>query len=98
MPTFILSERAKKDIAEIWRYTVDEWSSDQAERYYNDLIDTCESIASRDSVIVRNCDDIRPGLRSIACAHHVIFFRVIASDKIRIVRILHERMDFSRHM
>lgn len=98
MPTFILSERAKKDIAEIWRYTVDEWSPDQAERYYNDLIDACDRIASNDSAIARNCDDIRPGLQSITCAHHVIFFRVIASGKVRIVRILHERMDFPRHI
>lgn len=44
MPTFILSERAKKDIAEIWRYTVDKWSQNQAERYYNDLIDACERL------------------------------------------------------
>lgn len=41
MGSYIISERAKKDIIGIWDYTVREWSEEQAERYFNSLLDTC---------------------------------------------------------
>ena len=45
MADFIISELAKKDITDIWNYTASEWSEEQAIRYYNGLLDTCERIA-----------------------------------------------------
>ena len=98
MPNFFISERAKKDIADIWNYTASEWSEKQAVRYYNELLDTCERIASNPYVIGRSYDDVRPDLRGITCGRHIIFFRIISQRKVRIVRILHTRMDFSRHI
>ena len=97
MAKLILSELAKNDIAEIWDYTIKEWSEEQAIRYYNDMMDTCELIASNPDSAGRNRDDIRPGLKSTSYGKHVIFFRVIEKNKVRIIRILHGRMDFFRH-
>jgi len=39
----------------------------------------------------------RRGLRRKGCGSHVIFYR-IDGDIVRIVRVLHQRMDPSRHL
>lgn len=46
MARFVISERARKDMVDIWRYTLENWSEEQAVRYYNKLMDGCEQIAS----------------------------------------------------
>ena len=43
------------------------------------------------------CDDIRAGYRKFPVGSHVLFFREVDSG-IDIVRILHSRMDFARHL
>ena len=45
MAKFVLSERAKRDLVDIWRYTLENWSEEQAIRYYNKLMEGCEHIA-----------------------------------------------------
>lgn len=37
------------------------------------------------------------GLRSVGVGRHVIFYRDLA-DRVVVVRVLHERMDFARHL
>ena len=97
MADFIISELAKKDITDIWNYTASEWSEEQAIRYYNGLLDTCERIASKPEIVGRSYDEVRPNLRGVNCGRHIIFYRIISQQKVRIVRILHMRMDFPRH-
>lgn len=97
MGSYIISERAKKDIIGIWDYTVREWSEEQAERYFNSLLDTCERIASSPENSGRDYEYVCPHLRGISCGRHIIFFRFISRNKVRIIRIMYERMDFPRH-
>ena len=35
MAKFHLTNKAVEDLAQIWNYTYDEWSENQADRYYN---------------------------------------------------------------
>ena len=97
MASFILSELAKKDITDIWNHTASECSEEQAIRYYNGLMDICERIASNPENAGRSYDDVRPNLRGANYGRHIIFYRVLSQRKVRIVRILHMRMDFPRH-
>lgn len=98
MAEFILSERSQKDLRDIVNYTVKAWSETQAVIYYNGLLDTCEFIAERNGTVGRPYDEIRPGLYGYHTARHIIFYRILSKDKIRIVRILHDQMDFPRHL
>lgn len=98
MAQYILSECAKKDLLNIWDYTVEEWSKEQAVKYYNDLLDTCEEIAKHPDLMGRSYGNVRPGIHGALSGRHVIFFRVLSKEKIRIVRVLHGRMDYSRHL
>jgi toxin ParE1/3/4 len=96
MTDHVLSRRAQADIEEIWGYTAERWDEDQANHYVRLLRHGIEAIA-RDPRRGLPCDHIRPGYRKYPIGSHVVFFRV-TEKMIEIVRILHQRMDFERHL
>jgi toxin ParE1/3/4 len=96
MSGYVLSPRAQADIDEIWEYTAERWDVSQADRYVLQITQTIENLA-RDPRRGRTCDHIRVGYRRYPAGAHVVFFRVVA-DGIDVVRVLHRRMDFERHL
>ena len=97
MAEYVLSERAKKDLRSIADYKEEKWSEKQAEDYLRMLFTECRALADK-SEVGRPYDESRPGLRGYPCCKHVIFYRVLSLNKVRIVRVLHEKMDFPRHL
>lgn len=97
MADFILSERARQDLVDIANYTEEKWSVQQAERYTRMIITECHGLSSH-PLVGRSYDQWRPGLRGYPCGKHVIFYRVLSQSKVRVIRILHERMDYPRHL
>jgi toxin ParE1/3/4 len=93
---FVLSPRAQSDLDEIWNYSRKTWGLEQAELYIT-LLGDAVMAAAENPARGRPCDDIRAGYRKLAAGSHVIFYRVVKSD-IDVVRILHQRMDFARHL
>jgi toxin ParE1/3/4 len=52
----------------------------------------------RGTVVGRNRDDLRPGLLQMAISgRHCIFFEANLS-RVLVVRVLHDRMDYRRHL
>jgi len=96
MSLVILSPKAKLDLSDIWDYTLAEWGIDQAEKYVRELWAMIQNQASDHSTSVDICD-VRNGYRKIRSGSHVIFFK-LTGDGIDVVRILHQRMDFERHL
>jgi toxin ParE1/3/4 len=96
MRRFRLSPRAQADIDEIWEYTESRWGIDQAEAYLRQ-IEAAIRFITADPQRGRSCDELRTGYRKHAVGEHIIFYRTL-SDDIDIVRILHRRMDFERHL
>ncbi|HML14122.1 MAG TPA: type II toxin-antitoxin system RelE/ParE family toxin [Xanthobacteraceae bacterium] len=96
MTEHVLSPRALADIEQIWTYTAERWDSEQADRYVRLLRQGIEAIA-RDPRRGRSCDDIRVGYRKYAVGSHILFFRML-EGRVYVVRILHQRMDFERHL
>jgi toxin ParE1/3/4 len=91
-----LSPRAKSDIEEIWNYTESHWGFNQAEQYIRELWRHAEIIASRPKT-GRPCPEVRTGYYKCRAGSHFLFYRM-TGDGVDIVRILHERMDFKRHL
>jgi toxin ParE1/3/4 len=91
-----LTPRAQIDIQEIWDYTRDRWGVAQAERYVGLIRDIAVQTAE-DPRRGKPCDDIRPGYFKITAGSHVLFYR-LEGDDFDVVRILHGRMDFNRHL
>jgi toxin ParE1/3/4 len=91
-----LTPKARRDLEEIWTFSVNQWGATRAERYMRRLQTVVERVCERPET-ARACDDIRPGYRRAAAGSHVIFLRMKAGSA-EIVRILHARMDFSRRL
>ena len=90
MATFRLSRLAEADLIEIGAYTLRAWGEDQAIRYIDGVGTCCHRLADNPQ-LGRVCDYIRPGLRRMEHARHVVSCRIEAGG-IRISRILHQRM------
>ncbi len=95
--TFRLSAQAEADLDETGLYTRESWVIGQAERYLTQL-DQTFAVLAQTPTLGGDCSDIRPGLLSISCNRHVIFFRRDTAGTVEILRILHQRMDFQRHL
>ena len=91
-----LSPAAQADLSEIWDYTARRWGKAQAERYTRDIQATCKGL-SRGTLVGLSAEDIRPGYRKIGVGSHVMYYRERAGT-LEFVRILHRRMDVSRHI
>ena len=70
---------------------------EQAERYVRMLFGEFARLADK-PLVGRSYDNYRVGLRGYSCGKHVVLYRVLSRSKVRIVRILHDRMDFSKHL
>jgi toxin ParE1/3/4 len=94
--SYRLTPAAQRDLSDIWDFTQEHWDGVQAETYISELRAAVERIAE-DPDRGRACDDIREGYRRYRIGSHLIFYRV-AADGVDVIRILHQRMDPSRHM
>ena len=95
MANFKLTKKAVSDLNGIWNYTVVTWSEAQADKYYRELLDSCQEIADNPNS-GKSYDDIIKSLYGLKVNKHIIFYRISASDEIEITRILHGRMDLKR--
>jgi toxin ParE1/3/4 len=97
MMKYILTKEAVKDLDEIWLYTYEKWSVEQADRFYQLIMDEIGFIASNPS-LGRSLDHIRQGYRSSIVKSHLVFYKILDDDRVLIVRILHQRMDFENRL
>ena len=92
MASYRFTIKAVDDITRIWNYTFDEWSENQADKYYNLLIETCNELAHNpDSG--KKYSEVTENLLGFRAGKHLIFYRKIERNEIDIIRILHEQMD-----
>jgi len=59
MLNYFLSNKAVEDLSKIWDYTYDTWSENQADKYYNRLINFCKDISDNPK-IGKNYNEIDP--------------------------------------
>ena len=97
MAKFHFSNKAVKDLDSIWLYTHETWSEDQADLYYHELVKACQDIANHPTYLDKEYKEIMRGFFGRHILKHVVFY-ILAEDGVKIVRILHERMDFGRHL
>lgn len=97
MSDYSISEKAIEDINKIWIYTAENWSVEQADRYYNLLIDEIEFIA-QNFEMARDFGTIRKSYRCSKVKSHVVFFKKNKYKEIEVIRVLHERMDIESRL
>lgn len=97
MAKYKLTNKAVADLNEIWEYTLENWSENQADKYYDMLIDFCQKTANNPA-LGKNYDSITPNLFGLKANRHIIFYRKLNATSIEISRILHERMDLKNRI
>lgn len=96
MRALVISERAERDLRQIWRWSADQFGEAQADRYLDALgngLRSCGAHPERG----KNRDAVRPGYRSSLVRKHVVFY-VVSGDEVRVQRVLHASMDHPRHL
>ncbi len=96
MNAYRLTPAAQQDLSQIWDFTQERWDAGQAEKYIGEIRAAIERIAA-DPQRGRACDEIREGYRRYSIDSHLVFYVETASG-VDVVRILHQRIDPTRHL
>jgi toxin ParE1/3/4 len=96
MVEYRLTPAAERDLESIWKYTVQQWDVEQADRYIDFLTAALAELAASPTA-APSCEQIRPGYRRWGVKRHMIYFR-ITDYGIAVIRVLHNRMDAPRHL
>jgi toxin ParE1/3/4 len=103
MADVIRSPRARNDIKRVLQYTIKKWGEAQAWEY-SALIEEALVAIGADPGRGYAVTSARPGifryhLKQVGRnARHVLFYRIGTSGTVEIVRLLHDSMDFERHL
>ena len=93
-----LTHEASIDLENIWVYTLEKWSREQADKYINIVLNEIELLAIKPS----SGEDykwVREGYKRLRVKSHFIFYKInIEQNEVEIIRILHQRMDLDTHL
>jgi toxin ParE1/3/4 len=87
---------AKTDIQQLWRSSSQQWGEAQTQVYIDQLEQAILTLQENPHIGIV-CDEIREGYGKYHINRHMVFYRV-TPKKIVIVRVLHDRMDFTQHL
>lgn len=94
--TLVISNRAERDLLEIWLWTREQFGAAQADRYLDDLGAGMRSCGARPEA-GQDRNALRPGYRSRLIGRHVLFY-TSTETQVVIQRVLHGSMDFGTHL
>ena len=93
-----ISKQAEIDLENIWLYTFEEWSLEQADYYFDLIMDEIEYI-SKNPKSGKDYSNVRKGYFRSRMKSHFIFYRInLMEEKVEIIRILHQQMDIDSHI
>jgi toxin ParE1/3/4 len=110
---FRLSGPARTDLMTILGTSMERWGAEGRRRYAAALAAAMRHAASDpQGRVTRDRADLLPGMRSLHLRHaradadatgvgrpiHILFYRVVEPGLVEIVRVMHERMEPSRHL
>ena len=93
----VFSPLAKEDFSDILYYTWQLWGENQKERYAQKLDAALKTIAQFPTIGVLRAD-LFSSCRVFQVERHCIFYHLLGSETVEILRILSTRMDVRRHI
>lgn len=98
MSEFRVSKAAANDLFKSGLHTESEWGKEKRNEYLDALESRFIELANDStSALATPRDDIKKGCFSAIVNNHMIIFRKFEYG-IRVVRVLHQSMDFARHI
>ena len=113
MARFRLARPAQIDLANILATSAERWGAEGRQRYAAVLAAAMRQVADQpEGPLTKKRPELRSGLRSFHVRYtrrsaedatvrrpvHVLYYRVAQEGVIEIIRVLHERMEPSRHL
>lgn len=93
-----ISKEAEKDLEKIWLYTFETWSLEQADYYYELIMNEIEYLTENPKS-GEDFNEIRRGYFRSRVKSHFIFYRIsLKNEIVEIIRILHQQMDVKSHL
>ncbi|KPE53016.1 type II toxin-antitoxin system RelE/ParE family toxin [Chryseobacterium indologenes] len=93
-----ISKEALKDLEKIWLYTFENWSMEQADYYFNLIMNEIEYL-TRNPMSGKDYGKVRKGYFRSRVKSHFIFYKInLKDEEIEIIRILHQQMDISARL
>ena len=93
MNGIIISQEAASDLENIWLYTLEKWSQEQADKYHRQLIEAIKQLA-QNPYLGKDVGHILKVYYRLKAQSHLIFYKIDEiGNNIMIIRILHEQMD-----
>ncbi len=92
-----ISKKANEDINSIWLFTFENWSLEQADRYYDLIMDEIEYI-SDNIESGYSMEHLKKNYRSTKVKSHIIYYRKTTNKHVEIIRVLHQRMDIENRL
>jgi toxin ParE1/3/4 len=97
MASYFLTKKAVADLSDIWNYTYNVWSENQANQYYTQLIRSFDALVQNPS-LGKSYREIDRSISGLKVGKHIVFYRVVPSADIEVIRILHQGMDLKTRM
>jgi len=93
--SYRLSPLAENDLEDIWLYSFQSWSLEQADNYVANILASFDGLTA--GVNIGRVSDIRAGYYKYNVGKHIIFYQQ-SEIYIDIIRILHQQMDCEIHL
>lgn len=97
MAKYVLTNKAIEDLTKIWDYTYEEWSENQADKYYGLIIAAFEEIAESPA-LGKSYEKISTGILGFKVGKHIVFYRMLTPKNVEIIRVLHAGMDLKNRL
>ena len=97
MAKYLLTNKAVEDLSKIYEYTYEFWSENQADKYYDELIEFCQLLAENPN-IGKNYPEIDSEFYGFLANKHIIFYRILSQIEIEVERILGAEMDLKKRI
>lgn len=91
-----ISAEANADLKSIARYTKKNWGISQRNLYLNQLYDAFDDLAHK-RIAGCACLELAENCHKYHIGKHTIFYYELDPSRIRVVRVLHESMNFELH-
>ena len=93
-----LSHEAEKDLQNIWLYTFENWSNNQADHYINLILDEIEFVSLQPNSGT-DYSHLRKGYFRLMIKSHFVFYKINKKkNQIEVIRVLHQRMDIENQL
>ena len=99
MKQWNLTGRAKRDLADIRRFTRERWGLLKAEKYLDGIYEKIQIAAEHPAIGIDRSKSLKLGceVRSVLCGSHIIYY-VVFETYISVAAILHQNMVPKRHL